>query len=225
VSEPSEVEILYDVERLDDEAVDLALSEAGKAPGPDSRALLVERIAGVPQCEALFPSRPLLDVQELLGASTLTQLLDSAATPAAREEPEIDNWSIVEGVSPTGGLPRVLITTESLEEPDTTLVLRCRDGRTDVYMVTDRLLGLGTSFDIAVELRIDDGIARKETAVLSRTRQSIFLKNPIAKAFLLSGGVAYTMKFQDHAGIEQTVTFDITSLETLLPRLRNACEW
>ena len=122
-----------DVERLAFEEVNINVADGRDAPTLKGRyARLRLSLSSMRSCSSIVPVSRVFLVRSLFGAANLTDLVNTitdaqqAAASQPVEEPEgPDTWTVVN--TPTGADKgaRVLLSTDAIGDPDTTLALRC----------------------------------------------------------------------------------------------------
>src|SRR5579863_7010314 len=167
-----------------------------------------------------------------------------------------DKWHVATGKSPMDDLKTVVLSLDSedlVEGPlgavRPSLVVRCQEKSTDVYVVTGMAANIetepdGTPSDTRkVRIRLDDGPATdyyswKESA----DRKALFAAetvsggndfdertwqhHPVSEfAQQLAGARKMAFQFTPFDGSPQVARFDLSGLDTRLHQVGEACEW
>ena len=221
-----------DVERLAFEEVNVSVANGREAPTVRAQREIALSLAGMRSCSSIAPVSRVFLVRSLFGAANLTDLVNTitdaqraaAAQPAA--EPEGRNtWTVVNTPTGADGGARVILSTDAIGNPDTTLALRCARGRTTVYLLTGIFVGSVDVGEIEIKVNFGNDIQRSEAAIVSTTRRSLFLKNPIAKAIRMLGEDTFRVEYPDIKNSVHSARFDLRGLDKHLPQLREACNW
>lgn len=126
-----------------------------------------------------------------------------------------------------------------------TLIVRCKEKKTDVYVVTRMAARIeedgegGPSDYHKVRIRIDDGIASPESWTEATDHKALFAPDRIydltehyemkewraAFARKLARATTLIFEFTPFDGSPQTARFDLRGLDTHLDRVAEACNW
>jgi type VI secretion system protein VasI len=164
-----------------------------------------------------------------VGASSMPAALSSippigSGTPSA---PKIA-WDVTEERSPVDDSPTVILsigtdkptTNRFGSESSNRLIIRCREHQTDVYIATDEYIG---SEGTRVITRIDNGASESETWSHSTDGKAVFSPRPIPLARTLAKSQKLFARVSDFNGTSYDVEFKLAGLDSLLPKVTQAC--
>ncbi|GAA3704107.1 hypothetical protein GCM10022421_08660 [Oceanisphaera sediminis] len=154
------------------------------------------------------------------------------AAPPVPAKPA-SNWLKQQGVSDVDDSPYVVLSTLSDERPKDrygrttwpSLVIRCLENTTAIYVDWERYLGIG---DTRVTYRIDDNKAVTRSWNISTDNQSVGLWRggqsiPVIKKMI--GSQKLLVRVTPYGDNAYTVTFYTAGLKEDLAQLRKACHW
>ena len=221
-----------DVERLAFEEVNVSVTDGRDAPTIRALRETALSLAGMRSCSSIIPVSRVFLVRSLFGAANLTDLVNTitdaeqaaAAQPVAEPEGP-DTWTVVNTPTSADKGARVILSTDAIGDPDTTLALRCARGKTTVYLLTGIFVGSVDVGEIEIKVNFGNDIQRSEAAIVSTTRRSLFLKNPVAKAVRMLGEDTLSVEYPDIKNAVHSARFDLRGLDKHLPQLREACNW
>jgi hypothetical protein len=160
----------------------------------------------------------------------------SAGPPAPPPPPPASPaslWSIDSSTSAMDDSPTVVLSRDAensvsawLETKTPTMIIRCREGRVQLYM------HLGSAFDTEIghldeariRYRIDSLPAQTSWWTESTDNDAVFAPSPVSLARRLARGSTLTMQFTPFNADPVTARFDIRGLDELLPRVLRACK-
>ncbi len=146
-------------------------------------------------------------------------------------------WSILASTSDLDDSPRVVINASAIAEVqnwvDKTvrprLILRCVESETNVIIETggpsEMELHNFSSHLRTVFLRFDKNPAKRYLASQSTSRESLFLKKPVAMIKQMLAADTLVFRHTVSQGGDQIITFDLRELDQVLPKLQTACRW
>jgi type VI secretion system protein VasI len=162
----------------------------------------------------------------------------SGRTPEAQEVETDTAWDVRTETSAFDDTTSVYMSVESeevltcgrgLSAPrNATLMLRCSENTTAMYLSTDCHLASGHGGYGNIDLRIDDSPAFELAFEASTNNSALGLWNggrSIGPIKRLIGADQLLMRFTPYAENAQTVTFPISGLEEAIAPLREACNW
>lgn len=165
---------------------------------------------------------------------------------------QADKWQITEGRSPMDDSKTLVLKLESedvivgpIEELRPSLILRCKEGKTVVYVSTGVSASVERSSDHLpnshrVRTRIDNEASSYEWWDDSTDHKSLFADDfvrdekgsvtafgggSVLYAKKLAAAQTFTFQFTPFYGNPQTLRFVVRSLSTHLPKLAEACGW
>jgi type VI secretion system protein VasI len=171
----------------------------------------------------------------------------SSSTLASKPE-----WSVNTSRSPIDDSNTVVLSLDSenliqgpLGSVKPTLIVRCKERKTDVYVVTRMAARIeedeegGPSNYHKVRIRIDDGVASSESWTEATDQNALFAPDQIydvnehydlkewriAFARKLAGATTLIFEFTPFDGNPQTARFDLRGLDTHLDKVAEACGW
>lgn len=105
---------------------------------------------------------------------------------------------------------------------ETTLVLRCSDNKTDVYLSFSDYMG---SDSPRITMRLDDGKPVKKTWGGGEGGDAAFAPQPIQFIKELAKHKKVIFGFEPYGTTMQVVEFDLSEIDKVLENLSQACEW
>jgi hypothetical protein len=152
------------------------------------------------------------------------------STPAAPPE----NLAIEEDTSEMDGSATVVLT--ALADADIqgwsrsvrpSLIVRCREGKTDVYVATGVQANpeYGHYQEVTVRYRLDETPPRRQVWGESTSGEALFAPEPVTLARALSRASQFRFEFTPFQASAQTVSFAVSGLETKLARVADSCHW
>ncbi|ANQ21449.1 hypothetical protein BA893_07115 [Vibrio natriegens] len=234
-SNPSEYSYVYEITREQNNRVSMILSNKGKKPDFDAFKRSVFYVASAQDCSE-FKKRgiPLLSVSDFLGAGSLSDLVAENNTVVrepeqskenhaedAKSDNPLSNWLVLNSKSPIDDSPRVTMVKQA-EFGDQTLVLRCNEDKTDVYIDTGDYLGENSE---TVTVRFGQDKAKQMQFILSTNKKALFVSSAIPYIKSMQNVDSMVLRYSTYSGSSKTVTFEIDDLDTGLKSLREACHW
>lgn len=161
-------------------------------------------------------------------ADTFAGVTDTSAAMAP------ENWAMDEDTSEMDGSATVVLT--ALADADIqgwstsvrpSLIVRCREGKTDVYVATGVQANpeYGHYQEVTVRYRLDESSPRRQLWNESTSGEALFAPEPVALARALAGASQFRFEFTPFQASAQTVTFAVSGLETKLARVADSCHW
>jgi Type VI secretion system VasI, EvfG, VC_A0118 len=150
-----------------------------------------------------------------------------------------DKWQVKEDRSPMDDSKTVMLILDSddlvhgpLESRKPSLIVRCKEGKTDVYVMTGMPTKIEEDFDggpsenHTVRTRFDAG----EPAIDHFWREStdhkaLFVLDGVDYARQLAAVGTFTFEFTPFDGSPQVARFDLRGLNTHLGQIASACKW
>ncbi len=208
-----------------------------------------------------------MDLKKIIGAIVLgvavlwvIGLLSSRsakreATPTVQAS-QIDKWRVTEEKSPMDDSQTVVLTLDSVDQMQgplgsvrPSLVVRCKEKETAVYVVTGMAANVETDIDggptdyRTVRIRLDDGPAESYRSWKESTDHkalfasetvdggidsspSTWQHHPVSEfAKKLAGASTLTFQFTPFDGSPQVARFDLRGLDVHLHKVAEACGW
>lgn len=139
------------------------------------------------------------------------------------------SWAVDESKSPVDDSATVVLSLAASKAPagsfgkgSASLIIRCREHRTSLYVALDEYLG---SDDTTVIYRINDEPSRTASWSLSTDGKAAFAPAPVAFAKQLSQSSTFFVRISDFRGSTYEAEFKTAGLNTLLPKVATACKW
>lgn len=174
-----------------------------------------------------------------------------AASPT--EQLPVDKWHVTESRSPMDDSKTVVLALDSddaiqgpIGSSKPTLIVRCKEGKTEVYVVTGMAASIeqdpdgGPEQSHTVRIRLDDNAPTSEDWSESNDHKALFAsdlildqKGDIASytggaaefAKQLAGAGKLTFEFTPFDGNPQTARFNLLGLRDHLNQAADACSW
>ncbi|MFT3810186.1 MAG: type VI secretion system-associated protein TagO [Micropepsaceae bacterium] len=103
-----------------------------------------------------------------------------------------------------------------------TLVVRCQERETDVYINVDTFISTQPT---RVRYRLDEEKAREETWSVSTDYKAFFVRGAIAFARKLAASQKFVLRFTPHGDSPLEYEFDVRGLAPHLAKIAKACNW
>jgi hypothetical protein len=152
-----------------------------------------------------------------------------APAPTGSARPPEHEWQVAQSNSPLDDSQTVTLSmsdskpfTTSFGPKDATLIVRCKEHSTDVFIVLDEFLG---SDSVKVSYRIDDQPAVEGSWSLSTDGKAVFAPAPVQMAKKLAVSHRFFARVSDFQGSTYDVEFSPDGLTKALPLVSNACHW
>lgn len=146
----------------------------------------------------------------------------------------VTGWHVSTGVSEMDGSPTVSLSLSAegeiqgwMESRTPMLYIRCRENKTDVYVVTGMQANpeYGLFNEASVRVRLDDRPPTRQRWGESTSGDALFAPRPIAFARDLARAERLSFEFTPFNSSPQTVHFQLEGLSPLLPQVADACGW
>jgi type VI secretion system VasI family protein len=234
-TETNEKIFYYEITRNPNNELSVVLSKKGKKPDSDALRQAIVAILSSSDCRKFKDKGiPLFRVKSFLGAGSLSELLantGSFAEQAVSEMPSIpdfsklsevlSDWVVTESKSPIDDSPSVTMV-KIAEDGNQTLVIRCRDDKTDVYITTDDFF---VDESISVIVRYDKEKATKQNFLLSTSNRGLFFRHAISNIKTMMKAKKIVIGYNTYGGTLKTVSFKLDGLSEKITSLRKACHW
>jgi hypothetical protein len=108
-----------------------------------------------------------------------------------------------------------------------TLIIRCKEGKTDAYVVSNMPANpeYGKFGDYSIRFKVDDAAPAKETWSASTDESALFSPSPKDFAKRLSGAHDLAFEFTPFQSSPATAHFDVRGLDGLLEKVAVPCGW
>ena len=167
----------------------------------------------------------------VVGTTSLVSTADSLK-PSASVTP-ISLWFVNEDTSRIDGSRSISLHLSAVESLQTrygqahpSIVIRCRDSRTDVFVVAGTMLQSDYySAAIPVRTRFDGAAAKRERWNESDNREAAFAPRPISFAKALAAADSFFIELSLLDSGAQTAVFAVAGLQQELPKVAKACDW
>lgn len=192
-----------------------------------------------------------------LGFIALSAIIGSETKPSGSSASAVtsnvptDRWQVREDRSPMDDSNTVMLSLDSgdvmqgpLGTVTPSLIVRCQEGKTSVYVVTGMAASIeediagGPSEFHKVRIRLDDGAVSYESWGESTDHKALFasVHDSSGDVAAFSGGAAefakklagiskLTFQFTPFDGSPQVARFDVRGLDNHLGKVAEACHW
>jgi hypothetical protein len=133
-------------------------------------------------------------------------------------------WEIKEGRSPVDDTLEVEAVLLA-EEGDGSLVLRCKEKRSEAILLPDPFFYLGNGRSIRVLARIGDGKPINTSWQSSSSGESAFAPSPIEFMQALPDGSKLFLRAFNYRGVPADNVFNLGSVSNVRRRVAEACNW
>jgi len=236
-SSPSKYSYAFEVTRKPKNYVEIVFSKKGKEPDLEAIKMAVLHVVSASNCEKLTKKNiPLFTVNTFLGAKSIKNLVSQTNISAKKSKQnkiqnseDIDSnldeikssWLVTESKSPIDDSPSVTMF-KSAEFSDQTLVLRCKEDKTEAYLITENFLGDNST---NVIIRFDSENAMKQKFSLSTDNKALFFSHAITNIKKMLKSKKVVIRYNKFNGSPVTLTFNIDDLNEKIMPLRKACHW
>lgn len=162
---------------------------------------------------------------------------ESGRIPSVKVEPvSSGKWTVRSDKSDFKDTIDVVMTVESEgllncghgSRESATLLLRCKENTTSIYIATQCFLASGVGGYGTIEYRVDDKKSKKRDFNASTNNKSLGLWSggqsiPMIKEMF--GGNDILMRFTPYGESPESVKFKITGIDEAIKPLRDACHW
>lgn len=156
----------------------------------------------------------------------------SPTSPAVASGPQ---WGLSEGKGEMDGSPRVVLAIDAdgkvegwLSSKVPTLVVRCSEKRTEVYVNTGLRASVERGGDLeshTVRLRFDDGEPVTQAWSEGTDGKALFAAGSVDLAKRIAKAKALRFQFTPHNASPAVATFPVAGADTLVPKVATACGW
>ena len=114
-----------------------------------------------------------------------------------------------------------------LKEPRPTLIVRCRERETDVFVVTQTAANpeIGLHNEARVRIRLDDAAPRRQRWSESTNNEALFAPGAISLAKQLAKASTLRFEFTPFNSSSQVVTFDVRGFDRVIGEIAKPCGW
>ena len=145
-----------------------------------------------------------------------------------------DSWNVTRGASSMDDTPSISVSKDAnnssqawLEKVTPTLIIRCRENKTDVIFAT------GTNFhteygeynNASIRYRIDDKKAQSQYWGESTDGNAAFSPNPVSLLKNMKDAKSLKIEFIPFNSNPSTAEFDLEGLRPHLEEIANTCKW
>ncbi len=161
----------------------------------------------------------------------------AAASPGGQTV-ATDAWTVKASRSPMDDSRTVALWLDSpdrLQGPvgvvTPTLIIRCEEKKSEVYVATELAASIETEFDggpadyHTVRLRIDNGLSRTEHWGEATDHKALFAPDGITLAKELANAQQLTFEFTPFDGSPTVLRFKVQGLDSHLNQVADACGW
>lgn len=162
----------------------------------------------------------------VVGAANIISDLRSAASiskdsntglysaPMARES----EWELSDSRDAMDNTPKVTLSKSSSD--GATLIIRCAKRKTEAYVDTATITG-----NADVRIRFDQSQPVRQSWTRSTDDKALFAPDSVSFARELAKAKTFMIEYTPFESGERTITFDVSKLESSLPRISEACDW
>lgn len=163
---------------------------------------------------------------------------DGAAHRLSVDRPHVDarpaiagtgKWRVTRKTSPIDDSKNVILALDAEETipgmvapAQPTLIVRCKEGKTELYIAWEVYLGLD---ETEVLTRVDDAPASTETWDISTDNSATFRREPTSFIKHLLGHRRLLAQVTPYDANPALVTFELAGLDHAIAPLRQACGW
>jgi Type VI secretion system VasI, EvfG, VC_A0118 len=168
-----------------------------------------------------------------------------SVAPQVVQASPTDKWHVTEDKSPMDDSRTVALALDSddevrgpLGQVRPSLIVRCQEKKTDVYITTGMAANVEADGEHVVGIRLDDGAARHEnwsestdhtalfaSDIIWNNHEPTFQGGRIEFAKRLAGASQLTFQFTPFDGSPQVARFDLRGLDIHLHDVAEACGW
>jgi hypothetical protein len=143
-------------------------------------------------------------------------------------------WTMSEDVSAMDGSKTIVLGLDAvgevkgwLESTKPTLVIRCKEKKTDLYVNTGTRANVeyGMTDSAHVRVRFDDAESEKEVWNESTDGKALFAANPIRFANRLNKAKIFRFEFTPYNASLAIAEFHVDGVQDKLPKVAETCGW
>ncbi len=222
----------FEITKLPDHKVDASLSPKGKSPDVKTfQAAIINLLESKDCSEYQYYKFPFLDLNKFLGEDSFSALLAGAhafkndnnkSEEKSSDEPSVkNNWIVSENKSPIDDSAQVTMLKYS-ESGDQSLIIRCKENTTDLYINTKNFLG---SRSQKIIVRIDDKKAENVQSSNSTDNKSLFITPVLPFIKKIIDAKAMVVRYETYSDGTKTTIINLEGLKDAIVPLRKACKW
>lgn len=144
-----------------------------------------------------------------------------------------DQWQVSEGTSPMDSSPAVSMSLLSqgqiqgwLESQQPSLVIRCQENKTEVYVVTGTAASVEYGADThTVRLRFDEGKPITQHWSASTDSKALFAPHAIPLAKQLDNHSRFTFEFTPFNANPAIAVFELDGIDKHIGKVKSTCRW
>lgn len=107
-------------------------------------------------------------------------------------------------------------------ERSTSIVLRCREGKTEAYLSVDEYMGID---DPLITIRFDGGKPQKRRWSAAEGGEAAFSPKAISFIKDISSHKKMILGFEPYGSTMQVVEFDLTGADSIAKEISSSCKW
>jgi type II secretory pathway pseudopilin PulG len=145
-----------------------------------------------------------------------------------REKPQ---WEFAEHISPMDGTKSQSLRMEAVDSElpgyaSGALMIRCKGGKTDLYVITGRPAEVEYGMDTnTVRIRLDDRKPATQHWTESDDHEALFAPSPIGLAQEIAGAHTMLFEYTPFQDTKKLIRFDLEGLKNQVERLAIPCRW
>ncbi|MCK5539223.1 MAG: hypothetical protein KAI79_20540 [Bacteroidales bacterium] len=228
---PNEYSIDYEIVKETNGTVNIIFSQKGKKADAKDVENQVIRMAGAEDCKSQREKNiPLLTIGTLFGAKSLDELItrltnvvvNSKESTSTQTNTEKNPWLVMNDKSPIDDSPSVTMMKSEENGGSQSLILRCKENKTEVYISTSDYMG---SDNNNMLVRFDDKKVEKQSISMSTNGQALFFRSTIKNIKKMIESKKMIIRYYPYNGGNKTATFNLGNLKEKISPLRDACHW
>jgi hypothetical protein len=141
-------------------------------------------------------------------SAPLTEMKTATATAEVPGE-----WHKTERTDPMDGTKQTALTLHATANPSSTLIVRFRGQKLEIYVTTGDVLDSGN-----VRVKFDDAAPTTQTWSQSTDNEAVFSPDPVGLLTKLQHATKFFIEVQPYERTPETVIFDVTGLTAVLPQ-------
>jgi hypothetical protein len=139
----------------------------------------------------------------------------SPVRPAATSTVDSNNWVATEKTDPMDSTKEIALMTDATNKPKSTLIVRFKDKKLDVYVNTDQIVNDESA---SVRIKFDDGVPIRQTWTRSTDYRAISSPESYGLIAKLQTSAKFYIEYQPYQRVPDTIIFNVEGLAAVLPQ-------
>lgn len=162
----------------------------------------------------------------VVGAASLASMLHSDASKSKSQNIQLpippqtskNEWALLDSNDAMDNIP--IVTLSKSSDDGARLIVRCAKHKTEAYVDTETVTD-----NANVRIRFDQSAPMRQSWTRSTDYQALFAPDAVSFARELAKAKTFMIEFTPFQRGTRTISFDVSGLESGLPRIAEACDW